>query len=199
VADGERTAEFAALVARVQACRACPRMEGRRRVLGAANGPLRAAAVLVGTAPGRHGAERTGVPFGGDRSGAALDSLLWHVGLTRADVFVTNAVLCNPQDHRGRNDEPTAAELRRCREHLQETLRLVEAPLVVALGRTAYAALRALDDSLPAWEQALGRVHVRSRHRLVAATYHPGPRVWNQPARRAALLAQWEAVFSPPR
>src|SRR5258707_1380878 len=103
--------DFAALVAQVRACRACPRMAGRRRVLGDANGPLRARAVLVGTAPGRYGAERTGIPFSGDRSGAALDVLLARAGLRRDDVFITNAVLCNPQDAGGRNDEPSAAEL----------------------------------------------------------------------------------------
>jgi uracil-DNA glycosylase len=184
---------FAELVARVQACTACPRMEGRRRVLGAANGRLRPRAMLVGTAPGRHGAERTGVPFSGDRSGAALDELLARARLTRDDVFITNAVLCNPQDARGRNDEPTAAELRNCGGNLRATVEIVAPPLVVALGRTAFQALSRL-DSAPPWEHALGVRHPWNG-RLLAATYHPGPRVWNQPDRRAALLAQWDALL----
>lgn len=170
-------------------------MEGRRRVLGAANGPLRPRAMLVGTAPGRHGAERTGIPFSGDRSGAALDELLRRAGMDRADVFITNAVLCNPQDARGRNDEPTAAELRACNRHLRATVEIVDAPLVVALGRTAYAALRRLDPQAPPWESALG-VAQPWHDRTLAATYHPGPRVWQQPQRRAALLQQWDALFS---
>ena len=190
------TPGFDTLVERVQACRSCPRMEGRRRVLGGANGPLRAAAVLVGTAPGRHGAERTGVPFSGDRSGKALDALLARAGLSRDDVFITNAVLCNPQDGRGRNAEPTAAELRNCRTHLEATLACVEAPLVVALGRTAFRALASLPGGAPAWEDALGCATPWHDGRALAATYHPGPRVWQQPLRRAALEAQWDAVFS---
>jgi uracil-DNA glycosylase family 4 len=190
------TPAYEALVARVQACRACPRMEGRRRVLGAANGSLSPRAMLVGTAPGRHGAERTGIPFSGDRSGEALDALLARAGLTRTDVFITNAVLCNPQDARGRNDEPTAAELRACSTHLRDTIAAVDPPLVVALGRTAHRALAGLDE-VPPWEQALGTPTPWHGRRL-AATYHPGPRVWNQPARRAALLAQWDALLSPP-
>jgi uracil-DNA glycosylase len=172
-------------------------MEGRRRVLGEANGALRVRAVLVGTAPGRHGAERTGVPFGGDRSGAALDVLLGRVGLTRDEVFVTNAVLCNPQDGRGRNDEPTAAELRTCRAHLRATLELVEAPLIVALGRTAFAAVHATAPCGLRWEDTLGSVQPWSNGRVIAATYHPGPRVWMQPLRRATLEKQWDAVFQP--
>lgn len=190
-------AAFPALVARVQSCRSCPRMEGRRRVLGEPNGPLRARAVLVGTAPGRHGAERTGVPFSGDRSGMALELLLARVGLRRDEVFITNAVLCNPQDGHGRNTEPTAAELRNCRGHLDATLRAVDAPLVVALGRTAFAALRATSPQpAPAWDDLLGMPRPWRDGTALAATYHPGPRVWNQPLRRAALEAQWDAIFS---
>lgn len=189
---------FADLVARVQQCRACPGMEGRRRVLGQGNGPLRARAVLVGTAPGRHGAERTGIPFSGDRSGVALDELLRSASMGREDVFITNAVLCNPQDAGGRNREPRAGELANCRAHLQQTLRLVDAPIVVALGRTAFNALRALHagDATPEWEQVLGAPQPWQDGKRLAATYHPGPRVWNQPLRRAALQAQWDAIFS---
>lgn len=164
-------------------------------MLGEANGPLRARAILVGTAPGRHGGERTGIPFSGDRSGEALDVLLAGVGLQRDDVFLTNAVLCNPQDRRGRNDEPTAAELRRCSAHLRATLEIVEAPLVVALGRTAFAAVRAVAPFAVVWEEALGCSGEWWNGMRLAATYHPGPRVWMQPLRRAALEAQWRAVF----
>lgn len=188
-------AAYTALIARVQACRACPRMEGRRRVLGAANGSLAPRAMLVGTAPGRHGAERTGIPFSGDRSGSALDILLARAHLTRDDVFISNAVLCNPQDAHGRNDEPTAAELRACGTHLRDTIGIVDPPLVVALGRTAYDALRRLDAAAPPWQQALGTPHTWNGRRIAAA-YHPGPRVWNQPQRRAALLTQWDALLS---
>jgi len=188
---------FAALVRRAQECRACPRMEGRRRVLGARNGPLRAAAVLVGTAPGRYGAERTGIPFSGDRSGVGLEVLLAHVGLSRADVFITNAVLCNPQDARGRNAEPSAEELRRCAEHLRATLAVVEAPVIVALGGTAFSALHAVGAGEPrlTWERALGRLTPWGDGRWLAASYHPGPRVWVNGSRRASLFAQWEKIF----
>lgn len=172
-------------------------MEGRRRVLGHANGSLSPRLMLVGTAPGRHGAERTGIPFSGDRSGEALDALLRRAGLTRDDVFITNAVLCNPQDARGRNEEPRARELQQCRELLRATVDVVDPPLVVALGRTAYAQLCKLDQThAPPWDSALGAQHAWNS-RMLAATYHPGPRVWNQPLRRAALLAQWDALLTP--
>jgi uracil-DNA glycosylase family 4 len=133
--------DFGALVESVRACRRCATMDGRRRVLGPGNGPARAHVMLVGEAPGRLGAERSGVPFGGDMSGRRLDRLLAAAGWERGGLFITNAVLCNPRDARGRNRAPTAGELGNCREHLARTLELVRPRLVVALGRRAAGAL----------------------------------------------------------
>lgn len=186
-------------MSRAQACRLCPRMEGRRRVLGDANGPRVARAIVVGTAPGRWGADRTGVPFSGDRSGAMLDALLAGAGLGRDEVFVTNAVLCNPRDARGRNAAPTTAEVVRCQRHLRATLAWVEAPLLVAVGQVAHDALwRLADRRPPPFSASLGRVVEWSADgcgsRLFVATYHCGPRVTAHPARREALLAHWRVV-----
>jgi len=198
-----RAAAFAALVDRAQACRDCPRMEGRRRVLGPANGPQSARLIVVGTAPGRLGAERTGIPFSGDRSGAGLDALLVRAGLQRDQVFITNAVLCNPQDRRGRNATPSASELRRCRRHLAGTLALVDAPVVVTLGATALAAVAAVGGERLRFPDCLGAARRWSvqglPERLLVATYHCGPRVTAHPARRAALLAQWDVVAAATR
>jgi uracil-DNA glycosylase family 4 len=168
-------------------------MEGRRRVLGPGNGPLTARLCVVATAPGRRGAERTGVPLSGDRSGENFDRLLRRAGLRRDEVFVTNAVLCNPQDAAGRNDEPSAAELARCREHLVATLALVEAPLVVAMGRTAFSALVAAHPGPRSFADCLARATPWAGRQLIA-TYHCGPRVTAHPQRSASLLAQWDAV-----
>src|SRR5215211_5220556 len=94
---------FDALVARAQACQRCPRMAGRTRVLSAQNGPLDARVLFVAEAPGRLGGDRTGVPLSADQSGRNFGEFLSSAGLDRADVFVTNAVLCNPRDARGLN------------------------------------------------------------------------------------------------
>ena len=101
-----REAAFAALVARAQACTRCARMAGRRRVLGPGNGPSDARVLFVAEAPGRFGGDRTAVPLHGDRSGATFAHLLAAAGLDRGEVFVTNAVLCNPRDPAGRNTRP---------------------------------------------------------------------------------------------
>jgi uracil-DNA glycosylase family 4 len=107
--------------------------------------PPRAVPVLfVGEAPGRLGAARTGIPFVGDVAGERFDRLLEASGLDRADVAVTNAVLCLPFDARGRNRRPTLREIRACAPHLAAALEATRPALVVALGTVALAGLAAL-------------------------------------------------------
>lgn len=166
---------FAALCAEVAACAACPRMAGRRRVLSTACGPVPARLMLTGEAPGRNGADRTGVPFSGDAAGRALDALLAGAGLARGSLFVTNAVLCNPRDAKGRNAPPTAAELARCAGFLARQLALVDPALVAPLGAVALAALeRVAPHGLRLAEHA-GRPHPWGG-RTLFPLYHPSPR-----------------------
>src|SRR5215204_1003719 len=88
---------FDHLIADVQACRRCPSMEGRRRVLSIANGSPDARVMFIAEAPGRRGGEVTGVPLSRDASGLRFSRLLSLAGLSRDQVFITNAVLCNPR------------------------------------------------------------------------------------------------------
>ena len=170
-----RAAAYAALVARAQACRLCPRMEGRRRVLGPGNGPLDTRVLFLAEAPGRLGGDRTGVPLVSDQSGRNFTRLLEGVGWRREDVFVSNAVLCNPRDAGGRNDTPTSAEMRNCSAHLRDLLEILDPPYVVTLG---WAALSAL--ALIAPHQVDLRRHVATplpwAGRILVPLYHPGPR-----------------------
>ncbi|MED5353306.1 MAG: uracil-DNA glycosylase family protein, partial [Nitrospinota bacterium] len=73
-------------------CRLCPTLADQPAVLSSKNGNLNAKIVFVAEAPGRFGAGRTGIPFYGDKSGDNFEILLAHIGLKRADVFITNAV-----------------------------------------------------------------------------------------------------------
>jgi len=167
--------DFEALVAEVQACRRCPAMEGRRRVLGRANGPLDASALFVAEAPGRLGGDRTGVPLTADQTGRNFARLLAEAGLRRDDVFVTNAVLCNPRCPRGLNRPPARLELANCRLHLAATLRLVAAPIVVSLGAVALGALEAIEPHGLSLREHVGQPTPWWGRTLVPL-YHPGPR-----------------------
>ena len=138
-----RARSFRALVRDVAACRGCERM-AYAHVLGVANGPLDARVLFVAEAVGRHGGAITGVPLTHDESGKRFEAFLAIAGIARAEIFVTNAVLCNPLDGAARNRAPAATEIARCRPFLSRTLDLVRAPVVVALGRVALESLRAV-------------------------------------------------------
>ena len=76
--------------------------------------------MFIGEAPGRKGADRTRVPFSGDQSGANLDRFLGSIGLTREQIFITSAALCNPRTESGANRKPTLRfiiRVRKCSHH----------------------------------------------------------------------------------
>lgn len=144
-------------------------------VIGASNGSANARVMFVGEAPGRFGAGRSGVPFQGDESGKRFESLLAEAGLTRDDVFVTNAVLCNPLDLLQRNRRPLTSEIKRCLPFLAAQLDAVQAGTVVALGGVALEALRLIEPHALELRGDAGRA-VQWRNRRLVALYHPGRR-----------------------
>ena len=150
-------------------------MDGRTRAIGPANGPLDARILFVAEAPGRLGADRTGVPLSGDQSGRNFDAFLASAGIERSRVFVTNAVLCNPRTPDGRNDRPRAAEIQSCSDHLRALIHLLDPAWVVSLGRAALDALGLIESHDRVLARDVGRVTPWYGRRLVPL-YHPGPR-----------------------
>ena len=167
--------EIDRLAARVQACRLCPRMEGRTRVFGAANGNTTARILFVAEAPGRLGADKSGVPLSGDQTGRNFATLLASAGISRSDVFVTNAVLCNPRDTHGNNAPPIAQELQNCSPHLAETIAILDPPYVVALGVVALKALRLVSPHDVVLARDVGQP-IPWHGRTLVPLYHPGTR-----------------------
>ena len=150
-------------------------MDGRIRVLSRANGPVDACVMLVGEAPGRLGAGQSGVPFSGDESGRRLDVLIDAAGWKRSEIFITNAVLCNPLDDTGRNRPPRQAELANCRDWLAAQIEVVDPLLVVALGAVALRSLAHIaPHDLTVRDSSSQPVPWNDRY--LAAAYHPGAR-----------------------
>ncbi len=174
---GEREREFDALVGRAQACQRCPRMVGRRRVMGPLNGNIYAAVMFVAEAPGRWGAEASGIPLHGDASGRNFAALLANIGWRREQVFITNAALCNPRDPHGRNASPTRRELDNCADFLRATIDLVQPLVIVTLGAVALRALCRIEAHPLSLSHDVATA-TRWYGRTLFPLYHPSPRAF---------------------
>lgn len=168
------------------ACRLCPRLAdfleqvrqsqpGYYALPVPSFGDARARLLVVGLAPGMHGANRTGRPFTGDYAGNLLYATLHRFGfatsanpldaagqanpgLSLNDCRITNAVRCLPPQNK-----PEPAEVKRCNAYLAAELdALPPGAAVLALGTVAHGAvLRAL--GLRAADYGFGH---GARHRL---------------------------------
>jgi uracil-DNA glycosylase family 4 len=110
-------------------------------------GDPKARLVIIGLAPGAHGANRTGRIFTGDRSGDFLYQALHNAGfanqptsthatdgLKLKDAWITCPVHCAPPDNK-----PTPEEIRTCQPYLEQELKLLKnAQVIVVLGRIAF-------------------------------------------------------------
>jgi uracil-DNA glycosylase len=161
-------------------CPLCPRLVAVRTALRAeqpewwnapvpALGDADAPIAIVGLAPGRAGANRTGRAFTGDASGDLLFAVLAKLGLMEEGepqgVLILNAVRCLPPENR-----PTPAEVHACRPFLAGQLR---APITVALGEIAHqSAVKALGGKLPKLRFAHGAEHRVPKGQLLLDSYH---------------------------
>jgi len=168
-------------------------MCGRRPVLSELNGAVGARVMFIGEAPGRQGGDRTRVPFSGDQSGRNFARYLASVGLTREEIFITNAALCNPRTETGANRRPARSEVENCSEFLRRQVELVDASVVVTLGAVSLAALRAVEYHQLSLKENAGQVHAW-RGRLLVPLYHPSPQVLASHRREAAQLEDYQAV-----
>lgn len=171
----QRRASFGGLVATVAGCRRCLRMESRTRVLGHANGPLGARVLFLAEAPGRFGADASGVPLSGDRTGRTFEQFLACAGLRRSDIFISNAVLCNPRDAAGRNGKPSRDEVANCGSHLARLLTVLDPAVVVTLGVVALEAIARIEPHRVRLRRDVGQPSAWCG-RVLVPLYHPGPR-----------------------
>ena len=174
----DKEAAFTDLMAQAQSCELCPRLKGRTRVLSERNGALDAQVLFVAEAPGRLGADQTGIPLYGDHTGRNFESLLASVNWKRKDVFATNALLCNPRDGAGNNDRPQKSEIHSCVRILERTIEIVSPRIVVALGKQALAALAIIEPHGLELKRNVGQDVVWRGVRLIPL-YHPSQQVCN--------------------
>jgi len=145
-------------------------------VLSEKNGSINSKVVFIGEAPGRLGADRTGIPFHGDQTGHNFERLLQFAGLTRQQISITNAVLCNPRDEKGNNSTPNKEEVRNCSLYLSMLIDIIEPEIIVPLGQCALRSLHIIES-----HQIELRIDVRKPVKwdkyTIMPMYHPSPRV----------------------
>jgi uracil-DNA glycosylase len=145
-------------------------------------GAARPRIVIIGLAPGLHGANRTGRPFTGDHAGLLLYRTLHEAGLASAPesrsardrlrlrgVRIVNSVKCVPP-----GNKPLPAEVRCCNDYLTQELRSLRGVRVyLALGHVAHGALlMALGIRRARYLFAHGREHRLDSARWLIDSYH---------------------------
>jgi len=170
-----KESRFEDLVESVKHCNICPRLSGRIKVLSSANGSFSSKVLFVAEAPGRLGADRTGVPLYGDRTGDNFEKLLGNIGWKREQVFITNAILCNPRQGNGNNATPTKEEIVNCSAYLEMVIALIQPDVVVSLGATALKALELISPHGIQLKEGVAKLSPWYGSKLFPL-YHPGPR-----------------------
>ncbi len=168
-------------------------MCGRTAVLSELNGPTAARVMFIGEAPGRKGADRTRVPFSGDQSGANFDRFVNSIGLTREQIFITSAALCNPRSESGANRRPTQKELTNCSGFLRRTIEIVDPRVIVTLGSVALEALKRIHYHELNLKTAAAQLH-QWDGRVLVPIYHPSPQVLASHRRERQQLEDYKVV-----
>ena len=184
---------FKQLVKDASACTLCPAMCGRSAVLSELNGSPEARVMFIGEAPGRKGADRTRIPFSGDQSGANFDRYLNSIELTRKEIFITSAALCNPRSESGANRRPTQKELKNCSSFLRRTIETVNPSVIVTLGSVALEALKRIQYHELNLKESAAQIHSWD-DRVLVPIYHPSPQVLASHRREAEQLKDYQVV-----
>ncbi|MDN4631911.1 uracil-DNA glycosylase [Sphingomonas sp. PsM26] len=158
---------------------------------------------IIGLAPGKHGANRTGRPFTGDFAGVLLYDTLTKYGfatgtfeakpddtLQLQGAMIINAVKCLPPQNK-----PTPEEIRMCRPFLEGQIAAIpKARVFVALGQIAHqSAVKALGGRLPKCKFGHLAEHRMPDGRILIDSYHCSR--YNQNTGRLTT-EMFEAVFA---
>lgn len=188
------------------ACRKCPRLVAYRELVALEKrrayrdqaywgrpvpsfGDPAARLLIVGLAPGAHGANRTGRMFTGDSSGDLLYRVIHRTGfssqpesrskddgLVLRDVYISAPVHCVPPQNK-----PTTKEIATCADYLAREIEMLpHVRVVIALGRTAFDAylriLRARGDLPRPFRPPFGHgteANLEPLDLTLLASYHP--------------------------
>jgi uracil-DNA glycosylase len=183
-----------------QSCARCPALVASRSQIVHGYGDPSARIVFIGEAPGQYGADRTGVPFSGDKSGRALQRMLIELELSEDQqpsdqptlrCFVTNVVRCCPPANR----IPTLHEQASCAQFLAAELDAINPQVIVPIGLLALRAVaqRYLEE-IPGAIRPLHAIPIYNAGRIIVPLIHPSRRSHVQ---IEAFVATMRRVIEP--
>jgi DNA polymerase len=158
-------------------------------------GAPQARVMIIGEAPGRD-EDIEGRPFVG-RAGRLLDKMLAAIGLTEADVHITNIVYWRPPGNR----TPTPHEGQVCRPFLERQIELVEPEILVLLGGAAAKHILGVAEGIMRIRGKWRETEIAGRTIKTIATLHPAYLLRTPAAKRLAWrdLLAIAAALEPAR
>ena len=155
--------------------------------------------LIIGLAPGAHGANRTGRLFTGDHSGQWLMKALYEIGFSNKpssisardglilkNVFITSCVRCAPP-----SNKPLNSELVNCSNYLVMELEILKkVKVVITLGHIAFQTYCKINDLNKLQFYHLARYRINDKHLI--ASYHPSRQNTNT---KKLTWPMWISVF----
>jgi len=155
--------------------------------------------LIIGLAPGAHGANRTGRLFTGDHSGQWLMKALYEIGFSNnpssisakdglilKNVFITSCVRCAPP-----SNKPLNSELVNCSNYLVKELEILKkVKVVITLGHIAFQTFCKINDLNKLQFYHLARYRINDKHLI--ASYHPSRQNTNT---KKLTWPMWISVF----
>ncbi|WP_338603801.1 type-4 uracil-DNA glycosylase [Sulfolobus tengchongensis] len=166
----------------IRSCKKCKLWQFRKNAVPG-EGNSKAEVMFIGEAPGEN-EDNEGRPFVG-AAGKLLTKLINEVlGLSRAEVFITNVVKCRPPNNR----DPEEDEINACSPYLDMQIELIKPRIIVTLGRHSSSYLfRKMGMKMESISRVRGKFYTwnNNEHKiLVFPTYHPAAALYNPPIRK---------------
>jgi len=167
-------------------CSRCSELCKSRSQVVFGSGNSKAQVLFIGEAPGAT-EDKQGVPFCG-MSGKILSELLAHIGLNREDIFITNTILCHPQDNRN----PSKEEVNNCRERLDKLIDVMKPKVIVTIGN--FATERILGKTgITTLRGNIFSLHIANQEVKIVPVIHPASYLYS--GRNPEMLKQMKSDF----
>ena len=167
-------------------CQRCSSLCQSRSQVVFGSGNPQAPVLFIGEAPGAE-EDKQGIPFCG-ASGKVLQELLASISLSRDDVFITNTILCRPENNRN----PEKAEVENCRERLDQLITIMQPKVIVTIGN--FATMRILGKTgITSLRGKIFSKSINSQEVQIVPVVHPANYLYN--GRNPQMLEQMKRDF----